>query len=328
LKSLYISSSLSGSGKTSIAVTLAKYLTGKNKKVAFFKPVVKVENPDSSSRVDALMMKQFLGLEETPEEISPEFSNETSLVSNFATSFTKFLTARDIVIIESEVTDFKTNGEIIKNLSPIVLGVEIFQDNLADILAHYKEMGKYLTGVILNKVPHSRIQALQEMSKKSGIRVIGVIPENRLLSGPTVQELASGISGKIVNNMQSQEVVANLVIGSMNPDHGSSYYTRKTDKAVIISSNRPDMQLSALETPMKCLVVAGPKAPIPMVLNRAESKQVPIISVNNSVTAVITDIENILRKKSLNREAIERTTSIFEKDLDLGNLCREFGLSD
>jgi BioD-like phosphotransacetylase family protein len=328
LKSVYISSSLSGSGKTSIAVTLAKYLIGKSKKVAFFKPVVKSKSDGSSNRLDGLIMKQFLGLEEIPEVISPEFPDETSLSSNIVAAFTKISATRDVVIIESESTNFKTNEEIIRNLGPSVLGVEIFQDNLAEVLVHYKEMGKYLTGVIINKVPHSRFQALKETNHKLGIKVMGVIPESRLLTGPTVQELANGVNGKIINNMQSQGVVTNFIIGAMNPDHGSSYYARKMDKAVIISSNRPDMQLSALENSMKCLVVAGPKAPIPMVLNRAESKKVPIISVNNSVSAIITDIENILNKRSLHREAIELTTSIFEKDLDSGNLCRELGLSD
>jgi uncharacterized protein len=328
LKSVYIYSSSTGSGKTSIAATLAKYLINKNNKVIFFKPVIGGSGVSSSRRRDVEVMKQLLGMDETPELISPEYSDENSLMSNILVAFGRVTAGKDSVLIEGESGNFKLTGEIARLLDAKVLGVEIFQDNLSDILVRYKEMGKYPAGMIINKTPYSRLQQMKEIGAKSGVNITGVIPEDRSLIGPTVQALADGIGGNVINrNLQTQGVIENFLLGAMNPDHGSGYYARKTNKAVIVSSDRPDMQLSALETPTKCLVIAGPKTPIPMVLNRAETKQVPIISVNNSIPGILTSIESILNQPSLTGETIEQAVSIFEKNINLQHLCDELGLS-
>jgi uncharacterized protein len=329
LKSVYIFSSSAGSGKTSITVTLAKYLIVKNKKVAFFKPVINGPGVSSSRRVDVEIMKQLLGLEEKPEVISPEYSDENSLMSNIVPAFGRVTAGKDLVLIEGGSADFKIADEIARLLDAKVLGVEVFQDEISDILIRYKEMGKYLAGVIINKVPHSRLQQMKETGVKSGINITGVIPEDRSLMGPTVKAVADGIGGKMINSdLQPQGAIENFLLGAMNPDHGPDYYARKTNKAVIVRSDRTDMQLSALETLTKCLIIAGQKAPIPMVMNRAETKQVPIILVNNSIQGIVTNIENILSQPSLTRETVDKTASIFEKNLDLEHFCDELGQSD
>jgi BioD-like phosphotransacetylase family protein len=328
LKSVYIYSSSPGSGKTSIAATLAKYLISKNNKVIFFKPVITGPGVSSSRRRDVEVMKQLLGMEETPELISPEYSDENSLTSNITNAFGRITSGKDSVLIEDEASDFNLAGKIAKLLDAKILGVEVFQDKISDILIRYKEMGKSPAGVIINKVPYSRLQQMKEIGAKSGVNITGVIPEDRSLIGPTVKALADGIGGNVINsNLQTQGVIENFLLGAMNPDHGPGYYARKMNKAVIVSSDRPDMQLSALETTTKCLVIAGQKTPIPMVLNRSETKQVPIISVNNSIPGILTSIESILSQPSLTKETIEQAVSIFEKNINLEHLCDELGLS-
>ncbi len=120
----------------------------------------------------------------------------------------------------------------------------------------------------------------------------------------TVGELAESIGGKIINHPEkSGELVENYMLGAMVVDSGLDYFNRKRNKAAIIRQERLDMQLAALETPTTCLVLSGgDKAPAYRVLQRAESRGIPIITTKASVSDIVTYIDNKLVKTRANRK--------------------------
>jgi BioD-like phosphotransacetylase family protein len=66
----------------------------------------------------------------------------------------------------------------------------------------------------------------------------------------------------------------------------------------VIRGERPDMQLAALETSTKCLIVTNNIKPLPAVVSQAEEKHVPIILVKQDTNATIAGIEEVLAKAS------------------------------
>jgi BioD-like phosphotransacetylase family protein len=136
-----------------------------------------------------------------------------------------------------------------------------------------------------------------------GDKVPGRISEDRTLLAITVGELAESIGGKIINRQEkSGELVENYMLGAMVVDSGLDYFGRKKNKAVIIRQERLDMQLAALETSVACLVLSGGnQAPAYRVLQRADSRGIPIITTTADVSDIVTSIDNLLVKTRLNQ---------------------------
>ncbi len=132
-----------------------------------------------------------------------------------------------------------------------------------------------------------------------GTKILGLKPENRRLLAITVGELAESIGGKIINHQEkSGELVENYMLGAMVADSGLDYFNRKKNKAAVIRQERLDMQLAALETSTTCLVLSGgTQPPAYRVLQKAESRGIPIITTAAAVNDIVTRIDNLIVKK-------------------------------
>ena len=116
--------------------------------------------------------------------------------------------------------------------------------------------------------------------------------EERKPSTVSIGELAEYIQGEILNcPEQSGELVENLMVGAMCVDPAPLYFDIKPNKAVITRGDRADIQLGALETSTKCLILTGGIKPIPSVMQRAEETKVPIIMVEKETPATLADLE-------------------------------------
>jgi len=189
--------------------------------------------------------------------------------------------------------------------------------------------GKYLLGVVMNKVPQKKLELVSAELAESGINVLGVLPEDRALSTITVGELAEYIHGEILNSADmSGELVENIMLGAMTVDSGLDYYSRKANKVVIVRGERPDMQLAALETPTRCLVISGDTPPIPSVSYNADSKKVPVIMTKDDTPAIVARIENALGKASFNHDSkLARLTEIMSHHFNFGAVDKGLGIS-
>jgi len=86
------------------------------------------------------------------------------------------------------------------------------------------------------------------------------------------------------------------------------------------------MQLAALQTSPRCLVISGNTAPMPVVLYGAEEKNVPIILTKDSVTSVVANIENALGKSRFNQEnKLPKLTEIMGQHFDFQAVYKGLG---
>ncbi|MFC2034192.1 AAA family ATPase [Chloroflexota bacterium] len=307
---LYVTSSEAGNGKTTICAGLGKHLLDDGKKVGYFKPITDEGNANS----DAEFMKNLLNLEGPANAISPIISG-----NKVKEAYDKISKDKDIVIIEASHEWNKASEEIVKSLNAKIIAIESYSKDLSKVMNNYKDSGKSLVGIIINKVPKNLLERVQdEIAAQSNTNVLGIIPEDRTLFALTMGELTLYIQGEILKGAdKSDELVENIMAGAMIVDTGPDYFGIKDNKAVIIKSDRPDMQMAAMETSTTCLILTGDTDPIELVLNRADEKDIPIITTKNSITDVAADIEGALNKTRFCQDnKLPRLDEILTQNLD------------
>lgn len=305
---LYVVSAEGTAGKTAICAGLGKFLQDSGKKVGYLKPLA-VEKNGSDGDVD--FMKQVLG---------------TSDVVNAP----DLLQGRDVVLVETmlgasaaDVVSQTAYGAA-REMSAKAVVVEAYSGQASKCIDSYKGFGESLQGIVLNKVPASQLKRVHDEASAQfgavGINVLGVLPEDRVLFAITVGELADNIQGKLLNKAEkAAELVENFMLGAMVVDSGLDYFGRKNNKAAVVRQDRPDMQLAALETSTRCLVLSDSKEePIYSVLQKAENRGIPIIATGSTTSDIVASIEEALSRARLNQEKkLTKLAEIIKQHLDL-----------
>lgn len=337
---LFIVSAEAAAGKTAITVGLGRHLMGAGRKVGFLKPLVG-DKPADISRGDAGFVKQALNLPEDVARLSPSLGSGKALADRAREAYIEVSQNRDVVIIEGRCgkkpadDDSKAAYEMAKALKARVIIVENYAGGKSAprYMDSYLGFGENRLGFILNKVPKRELkrtgEKLTSRIKKSEMRLLGVVPEDRALLAFTVGELAELIEGKLLNNGEkTAELVENLMAGAMCVDSGLDYFGRKANKAAVVRSDRPDMQMAALETSTRCLVISGGGEPIDYVRFKAAEKNIPVIMTRNDTETVIRNIEDLLDRTRFHQEKkLSRLAEIIKANIDLKAIWAGLGLT-
>jgi uncharacterized protein len=329
MATLYITSTETFSGKSALCVGLAKHFEAAGYRIGYMKPV------STGARLaaglvdeDAEFFKQTFGLPDSLEDMVPvgiaPRTVEALLRGEEVTDFAQTLLAayervsadRDVVILEGGVN--LREGYLIGLPTPKVadlldareLVVIKYKDDLQildDALTAQVRLGDSFLGVVLNAIPRQQMPFVQELVKPAmearGIPVFAVLPQERLLLSISVGELAEFLNGKILNCPdKADELVEHLMVGAMSVDSALTYFRRKPNKAVITGGDRPDIQLAALETSTKCLILTGNLKPSPIILGRAEEVGVPMILVRQDTLSTVEIIERFFGKTRFHLE--------------------------
>ncbi len=326
---LLVTSSVEGSGKTTVSAGLGKLLLSRSRKVGFLKPVMadSQNQPGQSSDSDTVLMKHLLAIEESVASLGPVFRDESALKNGIKKAYAAVSTGKGVVIIEGLSGQIPSLAEA---LDARVMVIEVYSPALAQTLASHKNFGRRLLGVVINKVPRSRLEVVRRetAAQLPGVKILGIIPEDRALLSLTVGELAERIHGEVLQGAgKTTELVENIMLGAMYVDSGLDYFGRQANKAVVLKSDRPDMQLAALETSTRCLVLAGKTAPIPAVLARAEDQNIPVITVKDNVATVVTSIEAALVQTRFSAEKLPRLTEVMGRHFDSPSVFQGLGLT-
>jgi len=319
---VYVTSLENRMGKTAVCAALGRHLLDDGKKVGFFKPLVATTRSAQATDSDAAFMKQVLALQEPVESLCPVFRD----VGRIKEAFTKISGNKDVVVVEGVDGQSPASYEIVKALDARVIIVDAYSPDIPkeQLLTACKFFGEYLLGVVINKVPASQLERVRNEASsslgKTGIDILGLVPEDRALFTLTVGEIAGHIRGEILNNTEkSSELVEGIMLGALCVDPGPMYFGRKANKVAVLRDERPDMQMAALETSTRALVISGSTAPIPSVLTRAQAKGVPIITTGEDVVAIATSIEEALGTTRFNQEnKLPRLAEIMEQNFNFG----------
>ena len=212
---------------------------------------------------------------------------------------------------------------------PIFMKLDNPYEVADDILMARDRFGDNFMGAICNWVPRSRrrdlIDYIYPYLKEEGIKIFGFIPRESSLMSVSVGELAKALNGNILcGEEQLGEMVESFMVGAMGQEQALRFFQQQSKKAVITGGDRADVQLAALETPTKALILTGNYTPSVTVLGVAESKKVPLILVDMDTMAAVDKTEAIIGKVRVHEDKkLELMQSLVEEYVDIDSIFRE-----
>jgi len=337
MASLYITSIFGNSGKTMLSAGLGKIWQDNGRKVGYLKISTSAE-PDSSSAKDSQFMRNLLGLQETVEVLCPIINDKES-GGDAQQAYSSISKDKEIVIIEG--LPLNVSAGIIEALDAKVIVIHDYPNSFSTAIDEYKKLGVRLLGVVVNKVPRNKAVPIRNLASESlsqsGINLLGLVPEDRVLMTISIAELAEVLQGKILNSPdKSGELIESFMMGSSTFDRGPAYYGRKKNKAVFLWGERPGYRKAALaalpqgalQTSTKCIVISANGIPVPAVAQKAEEQQVPIISAPGTITDMVTALEDAMgRLKFIQEQKMPHLLETLRSNLDFKTLSDGVGLA-
>jgi BioD-like phosphotransacetylase family protein len=355
MATLYITSTETFSGKSALCVGLAKRLQRDGFRIGYMKPVsTGVRLAAGLVDEDAEFFKQTFGLPDPLEDMVPvgiaprtvelilRGEDRTDFVAKLKAAYERIAQGRDVVILEGGcnlregyLVGLPTPqvGDLLNARELVVIKYGEDLQVLDDALTARTRLGESLLGVVLNAIPRQHMPFVQEVVKPAleerEVPVLAVLPQERLLLSISVGELAEFLSGKILcGGDKVDELVEHLMVGAMSVDSALTYFRRKPNKAVITGGDRPDIQLAALETSTKCLILTGNLQPSPIILGRAEEVGVPMILVRQDTLSAVEIIERFFGKTRFHQQKkVERFEEMLEDRFDFEQLYDVLGLN-
>ncbi len=190
-----------------------------------------------------------------------------------------------------------------------------------------------LLGAVVNSVPKQRMGFLGDKVRpyveERDVPVFAVLPRERLLLSVSVTELAKGLGGRVLCCEKGmEELVENVLVGAMSADTALIYFRRKTNKALVTGGDRTDIQLAALETSTRCLILTGNSHPDLHVMMKAEDLNVPIILTPHDTMTTVGIMEPYFGASRFHQAGkMRRLEKLFEKHMDFDRLYGALGLS-
>jgi BioD-like phosphotransacetylase family protein len=255
-------------------------------------------------------------------------------------AFAKMTENRDVLVLEGgrSLREGYVAGlppkRVVDLTDARVLMIVKYDENLMidRILTGQNYFREALIGAVINEVPRPQLEHVQEaivpFLTRHGVKVLGVLRKEPLLAAPSVRELADGLNAELLcGNECFDELVETFLVGAMSADSALSYFRRKPNKAVITGGDRTDIQLAALETSTRCLILTGNLYPAPHVINRADELCVPVLLTKMDTLATIEIIEGYFdRSRFQQPQKVERFSALLDEYLDFAALYDALGL--
>ncbi len=294
MKMLYICSTEAGAGKTVVALALGQHWQRHGRSVGYFKPLGM-----GAADKDAALARQVLTLAEPPEVLSPVPVAEAGqdAAARIQAAAEQVSAGKDVVIAEGYggLDEAAQGCAVAQALSASILVVMKYRRD-ADLVdraaAARRAAGFGFLGVVLNSVPASedfsvRHNIVPAMETRT-VRLLGAVPQIRSLLCAPVAGLADALGGRLEAGNRAEGLLVESVMLSAPPfSDARTYMARHANKAVIIAAERPDVQLAALETSTRALVLTGAGAVDPTVRARAADRGVAIIRVDCDVATAL-----------------------------------------
>ena len=287
---LYITSQKQNSGKTTLSAALASLLIDRGKVVDIAKPFSENGTLEEGDRfnLSKLLDRDY------------SLQNEQSLDAVIA-SIKESSSKHEFVIVEAlssmPVEEQVSFVEEIKAQS-LILSIPSTMDSDADFSSRF---GSSVSGVVLNQVSkYAQIQTehiMQQNLSSHDVLLLGTIPEDRTLLSLSVAQICENLSGQMFGEVQNSEsLVEHFMVGGFGMDPGEYSFATRDKKAVVVRGDRPDVQMSALNTDMECFIMTNGMDPIEYIKYEAVEEGVSIMIVQSDT---LDTMENISKLQQL-----------------------------
>lgn len=354
MNALFVTSVEPYSGKTAVCLALGKQLQAKGKKVGYLKPMSTQpwRTPQGSlGDEDTGFVRRALDLD-IPE--SPIIVTSETLRERLRGGFQDMLLDQikvaaenagrevDLLLLEGGASLREGYAMGLSNVrlaealgAPALVLVRCHKEMqiVDDALAARYRLGDQLLGVIHNHVPDEMAEFLQDIAQpfleQEGIRVLGALPQRPRLSALSVGELQELLGAEVLSETYDVEaLIETFTIGAMTAEAALARFRRQKNKAVITGGDRSDIQLAALETSTRALILTGNLRPSPIVIQQADSQGVAVLLVQSDTLDTVDRIEQAYSRTRLGQpEKLEAFMKLMEDHADTEAIFGALGLS-
>ncbi|MCU4924781.1 phosphotransacetylase family protein [Halobacteria archaeon AArc-dxtr1] len=336
---LVVASLEEATGKTAVALALARLAREDGDSVGYMKPKGTRLQSNVGKIVDSdpLLAREVLGLEAElhdfePVVYSPTFVEQAirgretpaEIHGRVREAYATLAEGTDRMFVEGGgnldvggIVDL-TDADVADLLDAQILLLAPYEvaGDVDDVLAAARLLGDRLHGVIFNDVADAAYDELETDAvpflEGRGISVYGVLPREQTLAGVTVGELADELGARVLAEAGADEYVERFTVGAMGADSALRHFRRTKDAAVITGGDRAEIQTAALEAPgVRCLILTGGHRPSEAILGRAAKKGVPILSVQTDTVSTIDRAEAVVRSgRTRDERTVDRMESL------------------
>lgn len=351
---IYVTSTQTFSGKSALCVGLLSRFRRDGFVVGYMKPVSTTARivSDQVMDEDAHFVKYTFSLADSLETMAPVILTDQRVASVLAGAEQDLdahvLSAYQTVAKDKDIVVLEGGGSLregwIVNLAPPQVAnllkartlVLVPYDNdlqlVDDLITARARLGKSLLGAVINRVPGHRLDFAQSLVKpfveQRSVPIFAILPKERVLLSVSVAELRDRLGGEVLCSHNAvDELVEHLMVGAMSVDSALTYFRRKPNKAVITGGDRPDIQLAALETSTRCLILTGNLRPSPLIIGRAEELNVPIILTRHDTMTAVEIIETFFGKNRFHQEKkVQSFEGLLNEHMDFEALYTALGM--
>lgn len=350
---IYVISTQDFTGKSAVCVALMHRIQNDGYKVGYLKPFSSAARVREESRIDedARFIKETFNLPEPIEQLAPIVLTRQNLRKHLAGGENRYDEivvdaarqvgqGRDVIIMEGSA-NFR-EGYVV-GLSPMrtvelvdarvvaVVGYRSSLQVIDDALTALTRMGEWLAGVIINAVPDDRMDYVLELVKpyleRQGIDLLAVLPYQSILGSVSIGEINDVLKGQVICYGCFNDLVENLVVATPGAEYSLEQFRRVHNKAVLVGGDRPDIQMDALDTSTKALIITGHLEPVPQVRERAELEDVAIILSPFDTLSTIEKLDFLFDRSRFHQiEKVKRFESLLSREMDFDAFYQKIGL--
>jgi phosphate acetyltransferase len=351
-KNVFISTSEPYCGKSVIVLGLVNMLLAKTRKVGYFKPIINAD-PNENKDDHIASVTEYFGLLENYDDTFAftrsqalqmiQNKSEGEMIDIIISKFKKLEEAYDFTVVEGSdfvgegiAFEFDANISIAKNIgAPAIIVISGENKTTARVVTtamtvfhNFQAREVQVLAIVVNRVNVEQaedVKRLLVMQLHNDV-VITVIPFEKSLNSPTMQEINEHLGGKLLfGEDQLSNQADHFVTGAMQVPNFLNYL--KENVLIVTPGDRGDIIISALQANLSTnypkisgVVLSGgfePEEPV-MRLIQGSPSIMPIISVKTGTfetTAKLGAIQS--RMTPGNRKKIQLAIDIFEKYVDV-----------
>ncbi len=340
---LYVASTTEYAGKTLLALALGKIWSARGVSVGYVKPLGKIPRVEGGVVVDedAAFLAGELSLSAGPSTVCPVVVTQDLLMSAYrgkpprrkgriVRSVREVSRGCDVLLLggAANLRDGIFLGldprDLVKELDCRVLLVDRFggERSMDQILWAAETLGTRLLGVVFNRVERGQEEfvgrTVRPCLEGRGIRVFGSIPHDPVLDSVSGRALAGSLGATVDSGEEFLDgLVERFCVGAMDVGDALRVFRGIPRKAVVTGGHRADIQLAALETDTRCLVLTGGVSPNDRVRARAQERGVPVLVVREDTMTAVERVERILGRIRIREHAkTARGVELVERNAD------------
>lgn len=301
---LIVTSDSPGAGKTATALALAQISNENGGSASAFKPFALADDdPDQAVFADLA--------NPTPDGWPIRLGDSGPTGDDIAAAARPLSTAAagDNPVIVEIPSEVGADGvaELANAWDASVLLVAAYRRDLraSDLSDWQSALGDRLASVLVNGLTRylgtEANDNLLPSLEEAGMPLLGLIPEDRFMLSVSVEEVRSGLDGRyVVEEGDLNAPIEWFQVGAMSLDPGELRFGLYDNNAIVVRGDRPDIQMSALNSSVSCLVLTGGIEPIEYITYEAGEEEVPVMVVETDTDSTMYALNEVTSGARMN----------------------------